>query len=141
MYHDAVISQAPALYSPEQVAAWAGHVQRPDGFRQALERGHGLVSYRAGEEDVIEAFGLLDPPDRLALLYCRGRSARQGRATALLRALQAHAFQSGQRQLRTEASQFSRPLLEREGWQVEAEETALYAGVAFLRWRMRRALP
>jgi hypothetical protein len=141
VYHDAVISQAPALYTPEQVAAWAGHVHRPDGFRQALQRGLGLVSCQAGNGEVIEAFGLLDPSDRLALLYCRGRSARQGRATALLRALTVHPFHSGQTQLRTEASQFSRPLLEREGWRVEAEETALYAGVAFQRWRMVRTLP
>lgn len=141
MYADAVISQAAALYSAEQVAAWAGHVQRPDGFRALLLRGHGVVSCQAGDGAVIEAFGLLDPADRLALLYCRGRSCRQGRATALLRALESHAFHNGQRQLRTEASQLSRPLLERLGWRVEAEETAFYAGVAFQRWRMQKSLP
>jgi len=44
-------------------------------------------------------------------------------------------------QLRTEASQLSRPLLERQGWRLEAEETAWYDGVAFQRWRMVRDLP
>jgi putative acetyltransferase len=141
VYHDAVISQAPTYYSPEQVAVWAGHGLRPDGIRPALVRGQGLVSCDPVDDAVIEAFGLLDPPDRLALLYCRGRSSRQGRATALLRALQRQAHLQGQHRLRTEASQLSRPLLEREGWQVEAEETAFYGAVAFQRWRMVKPLP
>ena len=92
------------------------------------------------DKEQVEAFALLDPPDRLALLYCRGRSSRQGRATALLQALQSHAFSQGVGQLRTEASQLSRPLLERQGWRLEAEETAWYDGVAFQRWRMLRDL-
>ena len=139
VYRDAVISQTGALYSPEQVRAWAAHGAADHGpFREPLLRGFGLVS--CGGAGEVEAFGLLDPPDRLALLYCRGRSARQGRATALLGALEAHAQGRGYRRLRTEASQLSRPLLERQGWQVEAEETAFYAGVAFQRWRMIREL-
>ena len=40
--------------------------------------------------------------------------------------------------LRTEASQLSRPLLERRGWRVDAEETVTLGGVPFLRWRMGR---
>jgi len=139
VYRDAVISQAAALYSPAQVRAWAAHGAADHGpFREPLLRGFGLVS--CGGVGEVEAFGLLDPPDRLALLYCRGRSTRQGRATALLGALEAHARSQGCCRLRTEASQLSRPLLERKGWQVEAEETAFYAGVAFQRWRMIKEL-
>ena len=141
VYRDAVLSQAATLYSPEQVQAWAAHGVADHGpFREPLLRGFGLVSCGGAGGGEVEAFGLLDPPDRLALLYCRGRSARQGRATALLEALESHARSQGYRRLRTEASQLSRPLLERKGWQVEAEETAFYAGVAFQRWRMIREL-
>jgi putative acetyltransferase len=141
VYRDAVISQASTLYSPAQVRAWAAHGAADHGpFREPLLRGFGLVSCGGAGGGEVEAFGLLDPPDRLALLYCRGRSARQGRATALLMALQCHTRSQGYHQLRTEASQLSRPLLERQGWRVEAEETAFYAGVAFQRWRMIRDL-
>jgi GNAT superfamily N-acetyltransferase len=139
VYRDAVLSQANGLYSPEQVRAWSGHPRSAEGLGPALERGFGLVSC-AGAGGSIEAFGLLDPLDRLSLLYCRGRSCRQGRATALLEALQQHARAAGVDWLRTEASQLSRPLLERQGWRVEAEETVFYAGVPFQRWRMRRSL-
>ena len=141
VYRDAVLSQAATLYSPEQVQAWAAHGVADHGpFLEPLLRGFGLVSCGGAGGGEVEAFGLLDPPDRLALLYGRGRSARQGRATALLGALEAHARSQGYRRLRTEASQLSRPLLERQGWQVEAEETAYYAGVAFQRWRMIKEL-
>lgn len=140
VYRDAVLSQACGLYSGEQIRAWAEHPRRSDALRQALLRGLGLVSCSDAGGATVEAFALLDPPDRLALLYCRGRSCRQGRATALLIALQRQAAALGVRRLRTEASQLSRPLLERHGWRVEAEETALYDGVAFQRWRMLRDL-
>jgi GNAT superfamily N-acetyltransferase len=99
-----------------------------------------MVSCAGHEDTIIEAFALLDPEDRLSLLYCRGRSSRQGRATALLEALESHARTGGVRRLRTEASQLSRPLLERRGWVVETEETVALGGVPFLRWRMGKDL-
>jgi hypothetical protein len=57
-----------------------------------------------------------------------------------VRALEGEARRQGVRRLRTEASQLSRPLLQRLGWQVEASETVPYAGVLFERWRMIKAL-
>jgi GNAT superfamily N-acetyltransferase len=99
-----------------------------------------LVSCANDDDTIIEAFALLDPVDRLALLYCRGRSSRQGRAGALLEALEQHARSRGVGRLRTEASQLSRPLLERRGWVVDAEETVILGGVSFLRWRMGKDL-
>ncbi len=140
VYHEAVISQAGNLYSPSQIEAWAQQAHRNDGVRSSLLRGHGLVSCAHHDETIIEAFALLDPSDRLALLYCRGRASRQGRAGALLEALELHARSQGVKRLRTEASQLSRPLLERRGWVVDAEETVVLGGVSFLRWRMGKDL-
>lgn len=155
VYRDAVISQAHGLYSTGQLEAWANHGWRSDVIEQALRQGFGLASISTtspntsptnptssphATANTIEAFGVLEPQDRLALLYCRGRSCRQGRSSALVRALEQHAQQTGCQQLRTEASQLSRPLLERLGWQVEAEETVLFAGILFTRWRMIKQL-
>lgn len=139
VYEDAVITQARGRYAAHQIEAWAGHARSPD-LRQALLRGRGLVSCAAGDPDTVEAFALLDPIDRLSLLYCRGRSCRQGRASALLAALERLAAAEGCRRLRTEASQLSKPLLLRRGWRLEAEETVPYAGVVFVRWRMIKDL-
>lgn len=150
VYRDAVLSQTPGLYNPEQVRAWAGHADAGVGaFALAgLVRGYGLASLGSrettGGETTIEAFGILDPPAgdrcRLSLLYCRGRASRQGRATAILAGLELWARQRGCLQLHTEASQLSRPLLERRGWRVEREERLVFAGEPFVRWRMIRDL-
>ena len=140
VYRDAVRSQASGLYSRQQIEAWAEHAGRSGDLAAALARGQGLASLGAPPAEPIEAFALLDPADRLSLLYCRGRSCRQGRARALLQALELTARRGGIRRLRTEASQLSRPLLERCGWQLEAEEEVLFAGVRFRRWRMIKPL-
>ena len=140
VYEDAVRTQAVGLYEPRQIEAWAAHAQGSNDLRKILLRGRGMVSCNPHDSSVVEAFAVLDPIDRLSLLYCRGRSARQGRGSALLEALEAIAAQHGCSQLRTEASQLSKPLLVRRGWTVDAEETVLYAGVPFLRWRMIKGL-
>ena len=150
VYRDAVISQAQGLYTPVQIAAWSNHPTTSNAIQEALQRGYGLAS--CGEVDqhgkatsetspaAIEAFGLLDPVDRLSLLYCRARSCRQGRSSAIVRALELYARQQGCRQWRTEASQLSKPLLLRLGWRIEAEETVIFAGEPFQRWRMIKTL-
>lgn len=140
LYRDAVLTQAHGLYSERQIQAWAQHAGRDAGLAEALARGIGLASCAAAPAQSIEAFALLDPIDRLSLLYCRGRSSRQGRATALLAALERMAQARGCSCLRTEASQLSRPLLERLGWSLEAEEEVLFAGELFRRWRMIKQL-
>ena len=140
VYADAVRTLACAHYRPEQIEAWADHPFRNPSVEEALARGHGLVGTRPEQPASVEAFALLDPPDRLALLYCRGRSSRQGLATGLVRALEAHALAAGHRHLRTEASRLSRPLLERLGWTVDEEEAILFAGQPFVRWRMSTTL-
>ena len=146
VYRDAVLSQIKGLYSPAQIGAWAHHAARSGALLEPLRDGYGLASTGSGPAQEnppagpIEAFGILHPPDRLALLYCRGRSCRQGRSSAILQGLEQHAALQGVRQLRTEASQLSRPLLLRRGWQVEEEERVLFAGEWFERWRMIKTL-
>ncbi|MFN6339781.1 MAG: GNAT family N-acetyltransferase [Cyanobacteriota bacterium] len=140
VYADAVSSLAPPYYRPEQIHAWSRHAHQNSQFREALERGFGLVGATETYPATVEAFALLDPGDRLALLYCRSRSSRQGLATLLVTTLERHARSQGVRRLRTEASQLSRPLLERLGWTVDGEESLLFAGEPFVRWRMSTTL-
>ena len=138
IYGDAVASQAPGPYSDRQVRAWLGQLGPGGGLAATLKRGSGLVSCAQSGE--IEAFALMEPPDRLSLLYCRGRAARQGHATGLLQRLERLAQAQGIGQLRTEASQLSRPLLQRQGWTVAWLELLLIDGIPFRRYRMTKSL-
>ena len=140
VYADAVQGLAAPFYRPEQIRAWAHHPLDNATFAASLERGFGLVVCPPDAQTTVEAFALLDPSDRLALLYCRGRSSRKGLGTLLVSSLEHQARSNGQGRLRTEASQLSRPLLERLGWAVDEEEEILFAGEPFLRWRMSKSL-
>ena len=134
IYADAIESQAPQLYSDQQVKSWAALAWLPGVLDQTLREGSGWIS---GED---AAFATRYPLDRLALLYCRGRAARQGHGKALLEKIEADAIADGVTALRTEASQFSLPLFERYGWRLVAPETITIAGVPFERYRMHKAL-
>ena len=134
IYADAIESQASELYSDQQVKSWAALAWLPGVLDQTLMEGSGWIS--GGDA----AFAIRYPPDRLALLYCRGRAARQGHGKALLDRIEADAMADGVTCLRTEASQFSRPLFERRGWRLIAPETITIAGVPFERYRMHKAL-
>ena len=138
IYGDAVSSQAPALYGDRQVRAWLSQLGGNGSLAAALSQGSGLVS--CAESGEIEAFAVMEPADRLSLLYCRGRSVRQGHATRLLNRLEALATSQGLAQLRTEASQLSRPLLLRRGWRVAWVEVLLIDGTLFRRYRMGKSL-
>ena len=140
VYRDAVLSQAPGLYGQDQIEAWAHHAASDPDVLAGLRRGYGLASCAEADPAVIEAFALLDPIDRLSLLYCRGRSCRQGRGRQLVQALEQEARRHRCRRLRTEASQLSSPLLLRLGWRIEAEENLIFAGQPFRRWRMIKDL-
>ena len=134
IYADAIESQAPQLYSDQQVKSWAALAWLPGVLDQTLREGTGWIS---GEN---AAFAIRYPPDRLALLYSRGRAARQGHGQALLDRIEADAIADGMTSLHTEASQFSRPLFERRGWRLVAPEIITIAEVPFERYRMHKGL-
>ena len=134
IYADAIESQAPLLYSEEQVRAWAALAWLPGVLDASFLDGSGWLTTDGS------AFAVRHPEERLSLLYCRGRASRRGHGSALLKQIEADALASGVRQLRTAASQFSRPLLERHGWLVEVPEMILIGGVPFERYRMVKLL-
>lgn len=140
VYQDAVLTQAVGLYTPAQIEAWSGHAASSNVLELSLTAGQGVGSYERQNPARLEAFGILEPADRLALLYCRGSASRRGHASNILNRLESDALGNGIRRLRTEASQLSRPLLLRRGWQVEAPETVEIGGESFLRWRMIKYL-
>ena len=135
IYLEAVHHADPLLYSQAQRSAWSHWA---DQLQPSLSRGRGLVSCAA--EGTAEAFALRDPADRIALLYCRPRSQRQGRSRQLLQSLEQQARGEGCRRLTTEASLLSQPLFSAQGWQVSWREALLIEAVPFRRFRMHKQL-
>ena len=77
VFKDSINSLCRNLYRKEQIKVWLSLTTIDGAMDRALINGNGLVSCLDSE---IEAFAIRYPTDRLALLYCRGRSSRQGHA-------------------------------------------------------------
>ena len=137
IYEDAIYSLAPLFYTKSQVEAWSSLARLPGVLDKILIGGKGWVS--CSKKD-IEAFAVRYPNNRLALLYCRGRSARKGHATALLKKIEIDAIKDSQIHLFTEASFCSYPLLIKSGWNFQSLERIKIGGILFERNLMKKDL-
>ena len=137
VYEDAIRTCDRSLYSQEQIEVWSGLAYLPGILDKPLKHGVGWVSCVNNE---IEAFAVKYPHNRLALLYCRGRSSRQGHATALLHQIDEDTLKDRPINLKTEASLCSYQLLLRHGWRIIAPEEIQIGGVYFVRYLMEKTL-
>ncbi len=135
VYEDAICTSANDLYSQEQIEAWSALAYLPGVLDKPLQEGKGWASC---VDSVIEAFAIKFPKDRLALLYCRGRSSRQGHATALLHRIDEEAQEDQTIRLSTEASLFSYQLFLSHGWKTISPEIIKIGGVSFCRYLMEK---
>ena len=137
VYEDAIRTCDKSMYSQEQINAWSSLAYLPGILDKPLNQGVGWVSC---VNETVEAFALRYPLDRLALLYCRGRSSRQGHASALLHQIEADSLKDKLINLKTEASLCSYQLLLRHGWTIIAPEEIQIGGVHFSRYLMEKTL-
>ncbi len=137
VYSDAIYSQCSTCYSHEQIAAWASLASLPGLFDSCLKDGRGWLLIQG---KAVEAFAVRFPSDRLALLYCRGRSSRKGFATKLLQKIESDARHEGIENLFTEASLLSYPLLIKCGWTKYSIQNILISGISFYRYQMTKRL-
>nr|WP_269623546.1 GNAT family N-acetyltransferase [Prochlorococcus marinus] len=137
VYFDAIYSQGLSLYTKEQIKAWASLAWLPGVLDRPLKEG---IGWLVCAENKVEAFAIRYPSNRLALLYCRGRSTRKGYATNLLFRVEMDAYNEGIKKIFTEASLFSYPLFLKSGWKKKYSEKILIAGVVFDRYRMEKSL-
>ena len=91
IFADAIESQAPGLYTPDQIRAWTSLAWLPGVLDRLFRDGDGWISGEGA------AFAMRQPQDRLALLYCRGRASRQGHGTALVKRIECDARADGLR--------------------------------------------
>ncbi|WP_231980168.1 GNAT family N-acetyltransferase [Tessaracoccus coleopterorum] len=101
------------------------------------ERAGTFVATIDGE---VVAFSDVDPAGHIDMLFVSPRSGRQGIATRLLKEVERRARASGVTTLTTDASLALRPLLERLGFTVTAEQHPVTRGVELTNFAMEKAL-
>jgi putative acetyltransferase len=137
VYRDAARNLGRYGYTDEQTAVWARHPEDLDQFRASLSQGLTLC---ADVDGAAVAFGQVHPTDHIAYLYCHSAHARHGHGSRILSRLENHAASHGVSTLRVEASRVARPMFERAGYCVIAEEHPVRHGVELVRFRMAKAL-
>ena len=123
-------------YTEAQVAAWAGFADDTRGFSAWLDASE--VRVAVGPDDVPLGFVGFTLPDRVCALFVAPAAMRRGLASRLLEYALRQLEAAGARTVRTEASEFSRPLFERFGFEVLDIERTRLAGVDFTRYAMQR---
>ena len=137
VFNDSINSQCREFYSKKQIKVWLSLSTHNSAMERALVNGNGWVSCLDGE---IEAFAIRYPSNRLALLYCRGRSSRQGHAKSLLNRIELDALASNEKSLITEASLLSYKLLLSLKWKIVRLGCANINNVSFKHYVMEKVL-
>lgn len=137
LYARAVDQLADAHYDAAAREAWAAFA-REKAFERFVLDAETLVARADG---ITVGFAGLTPRGHIASLYVAPEAAGRGVARTLVEALLARARSAGHAVVTTDASAVSRPIFERLGFDVVAEERVNRNGAIFLRYQMQRPLP
>ena len=134
VYVDAVRNGAGRFYSEAQRQAWVPSEAMEDWWAPRLSGDTAWVS-----TDNLGLTGLiaLRPDGYLDLFFVAPRARGDGTALDLYSALLDEAVDLQLDALKTHASDYLKPFLERRGWHVIEEELAERFGVTLRRWSMR----
>ena len=133
LYEESIEAEGPEHYDDAQVRAWASFASRDDAFRAFVLEPHTLV---AEDDSGIVGFAGLRTDGHLASLFVRADRVRTGVGTTLLQALLEHGEMEGIETFRTEASEMSRGLFERFGFQLDSVEVVERDGETVPRYRL-----
>ena len=104
---DSIRSIGPKFYPPDVVEAWGSNLT-PDIYVKAMEGGEAffIATGHIDGQPAVLGFSThrVDDAQDGASVYVRGRAARRGIGTALLRLAEAHALAHGATSIRIQAS-------------------------------------
>lgn len=124
-------------YTPEQVRAWAPDEIPAGAWAASLGGRFAVVAESAG---ILVGFADLAPDGHLDRLYVHADRQREGIGRALLIAVVAEAERCGGAALHVEASITAVPFFRAHGFVLVTRQTVVRRGVAFVNYRMVRAL-
>jgi len=139
IFYEAVHKLGPAVYSPEQLKAWAPAPLEPAQIVARATDGRVLL-VAANPDNQALAYGELEPDGHIDHLYCHPSAARQGLATAIYEALERIARERGIATLYVEASELARPLFARHGFRLVQRQDFQRHGVVLHNYRMQKTL-
>jgi len=137
LFHAAVHAVADADYGAAERAAWAPRVPTAESWHQRMMTRRTLVAEEAG---IVVAFAELETDGNIDMLYCRPDRQRRGFGSRLYAALEAAARAAGTPRLTVSASRPGRHFFERQGFEVEREQTVVRNGIALVNFRMAKRL-
>ncbi|WP_322070372.1 GNAT family N-acetyltransferase [Paraburkholderia bannensis] len=137
LFRSAVLTLAASHYDVAQREAWAAVADDLNDFDARLARGVTLVAL-AGNE--YAAFGQLFPCDHVEMLYVAPAWSRRGLASALIARLEALAREAQALTLDTDASALARPVFERAGFSLVAQESVRRGSVSLPRFHLCKPL-
>ena len=133
----AVLETATAHYSAAQVQAWADEYGTLDSWDAARSAAHTLLGIVDGR---VAGFTDVDDHGYIDMLFVDPDLGRRGVASTLLASVAALAERRGLRLLTTFASLTSRPVFERQGFEVTGERYFGEGDRAVKTYAMRRVL-
>lgn len=129
---DSIRALGPQFYPPDVVDAWSEGLTA-DIYAKAMRAGEAffIATGRVDGEHVVLGFAThrVDDEQDGASVYVRGRAARQGIGTALLRLAEQHACAHGATSIQIQASLAGVPFYKANGFEeLERSEAVLMSG-------------
>ena len=139
VYRSAIQAIGEEYYSDEQVAAWASYPDDIDEFKRWVQEA--LTFVALADNSRLVGFGGVEQAGRISSLFVAPDFMRQGIASALLAHVIAEVGSiKNIEELTTHASEFSKPLFMKFGFEVANVESRNFKGVDFIRYAMRKIL-
>ena len=124
-------------YEPSQITAWAGTGVEVARWEERIAK---VPTFIAMIGDQIVGFAGFEPDGHIDTLFVHHAHQGEGIASRLLDHIEAEAGRLNLGRLHTEASITARPLFERRGFVVVAEQEVERQGVRLTNYRMERIL-
>jgi len=137
IYTASIHSLAAPYYSPEQLTAWAPANVDLARWRQRLAA---LQTIVAEDDGVLAGFASWKSDGYLDLLFTHPKFARRGVASRLYLQIETSLREAPVSRIFTHASLAARPFFERQGFQIEADESVECRGQHLRRFRMHKHL-
>jgi putative acetyltransferase len=138
IFKESIQGVGRAFYTDEQVNAWAANSSKRDRFEDWIAKSRTFVAVSDSDKPV--GFAGLEEKGRVSSLFVHPDCMRQGIASNLLEILIDEARTGQLSMMKTEASEFSRPIFENAGFQVAETEHTTIGGVEFSRYVMLKNL-